>query len=106
LVFSTIKLPLGGHVGSWSFPLLLINSFLLLVLAHLIFHSRYDKGLIRAYYACVLTDGTVYTLRDRAHWLPLVMFFFTWSAAIVTSRKLEEIKARLLRQRKQVAQDA
>ena len=49
--FSTIKLPLGGHLGSWSFPWLLINSFILLVLAHLIFHSRYDKGLIRAYYA-------------------------------------------------------
>jgi lysylphosphatidylglycerol synthetase-like protein (DUF2156 family) len=98
-------LPLGGQLGAWSFPWLLINSFLLLIIAHLIFHNPYDRALMRTYYVCVLTVGTVYTLRDRAHWVPLVVFFLTWSAAIATSRKIVELEPRLLRQQKQVTQD-
>jgi hypothetical protein len=69
------------------------------------FHNRYDRALMRTYYVCVLTVGTVYTLRDRAHWVPLVVFFLTWSAAIATSRKIVELEPRLLRQQKQVTQD-
>jgi len=73
-------------------------------MTHLLFYNRYDRALMCTYYVCVLMVSTVYILRDRAHWIPLVMFFLTWTAAIATSRKFVELKPRVLR-RKQFAQD-
>lgn len=102
--FATIKLPLSGHLGAWPFPWLLLNSFILLTIAHVIFHNSHDRSLTYAYYASLLTVGTIYILRDRVNWVPLVMFLLTWSAAVVSSRKLMTLKPRLLRHRAQVAQ--
>ena len=85
--FATIKLPLGGHLGALSLPWLLVNSFILLTMAHVIFHHSYDRSLTYAYYASVLAVGVlIYTLRGRVDWVPLVMFFLTWSAAVASSR--------------------
>jgi hypothetical protein len=104
--FATIKLPLTEHLGVLSFPWLLVDSFILLTIAHVIFHNRYDKSVTYAYYASILTAGTLlYILRGRVDWIPLVMFLLTWSAAVVGCRKFMALELRLLRHRAQVAQD-
>jgi hypothetical protein len=104
--FATIKLPLTGHLGALSFPWLLVNSFILLTIAHVIFHNSYDRLVTYAYYASILTAATlIFILRGRVDWVPLVMFLLTWSAAVVSCRKFMALEARLLRHRAQVAQD-